>query len=289
VRNLFLFFIIVAAVLLSGAVLAYPLHLLLGTIFELRFAKVVHFSMVLTALGLGIWYLTISRMGSTVLGLTPGYMETGRRLITGFAAGVLILMLVESCLFLAGMRQPDPDLQAGAVALVIAVLKALVSGLLVGLIEEATYRGAIFSGLARYTTTTAALILSSLLYAAVHFIHLPELPVGEDIFWNSGIILLSQSFTSFTDPSINDSFLTLLLLGLLLCRIRLHTGNIILCTGVHAGIVTMDKIMSYATDYRSGSPWDFLVNPADQPNGYLASFWLILCLMLYHFVTGRQR
>ena len=220
-----------------------------------------------------------------LLGVNTSSSTRRRQFLSGFCAGILILISVEITLYLLGMRQPDPDLQAGTTALLMAVLKALLSGLLVGLIEELTYRGAILEGFMRHSLPTFALLLSSLLYAAVHFIELPDTDPQSGIHWYSGVLLLGRGFHAFQDPGIWDSFTTLFLLGLLLCLVRLRTGNLVACIGLHAGIVTLSKVLAFATDYREGSPWAYLINLPDQPNGHLASGYLLLCLMLYHYLS----
>jgi len=252
---------------------------------DLPFNKVLHFSLVFTALAGALLYLRATHGVWMLLGVNTSSSTRRRQFLSGFCAGILILVSVEITLHLLGMRQPDPDLQAGAAAFLLAVLKALLSGLLVGLIEELTYRGAILEGFMRHSLPTFALLLSSLLYAAVHFIELPDTDPQSGIHWYSGVLLLGRGFHPFQDPGIWDSFTTLFLLGLLLCQLRLHTGKLIACIGLHAGIVAMNKILAYSTDYRDGSPWASLVNLSDQPNGHLASGYLLLCLMLYHYLS----
>ncbi|MBF8269975.1 MAG: hypothetical protein HW386_1684 [Gammaproteobacteria bacterium] len=287
-RALLIFSLFIVAVFLTGSLLAYPLYRGLALLVTSDFHKVVHYSILLTGLGLGLYYLHATNQLANMLGHGEHVSGNLRRLALGYAGGVAILLLVEGSLALLGMRQPDLDLSNGLAALLLAVLKALFTGLTVGLTEEILYRGAIFTGLARYTNQLTALIISACLYGAVHFIEIAALPSGTALTWSSGLTLLAGAFTQFTDPLILDSLLSLTLLGVLLGLLRRHEGNIILCVGVHAGIVTINKIFAYATDYQRGSHSAFLVNAYDHQTGLLATVWLALACALYYLLVMRR-
>jgi len=289
VRTLVFLVFIVAAILLAGAVLSYPMHLLLSPFFEIPFHKIVHYTTVLTALGLALYYLNSGNRFAPVPGKKQKRGKQWRSLLYGFIAGATILLVIESNLYFLDMRQVDPDLAAGMLPFLKTVLKALLSGLLVGLMEEIIYRGAIFAGVARFTNLASAVVFSSLIYAGVHFIEFPQLAQGAVPGWFTGLDMLSHAFYQFSDPLILDSLLSLSLLGALLCLLRWHSGHLIGCIGLHAGVVTVNKIMSYSTDFHSGSPYEFLVNRYDHLNGYLASLWLIVAMLLYYFFTMKQR
>ena len=187
------------------------------------------------------------------------------------------------------MRQIDPDLHQGLPALGRAVIVAMLSGVVVGITEEMLFRGVIFTGLARYSGRLYALIVSSAFYSAVHFLDFRNLPQGTAINWLTGVSALGSLFSRFGDPLIYDSFLSLFTLGILFGLVRWHTGNIVLCAGLHAGIVTVNKIFSYAVDYRPGGSYNFLVNVYDNTTGYLATFWLVLACFIYHHFYMRAQ
>lgn len=283
-RPLLVFIVIIAAVFLTGAMLSYPVYVLLSFIIDIDFHKVVHYSILLTGLSLGLYYLRATQTVSVVIGQRNGFKKNLSGLITGFAAGLAILLIIELSLYVLGMRQADPELSDGLIKFLIAVLKAIITGFAVGLLEESLYRGAIYTGLARNTNYITALIVTSLFYGAVHFIDFPELSTGMAVGWTTGFVVLINAFDQFADPLILDSLFSLTVLGLLLGMLRWHTGNIILCIGVHAGIVTINKIFSYSTDFKTGSPYEFLVNSYDHQTGVLASFWLILACVFYYLL-----
>lgn len=280
---------VIAAVFITGALLSYPVYLLFSYTTDTGFSKALHYSTLLTGLALGLYYLKVTDTAKSVFGLERGYRDNAGELFSGFLAGLVILMTVETSLYILDMRQADPGLAQGFMMFLFTVLKAVVTGIAVGLLEESLFRGAIYTGLARHATNLTALLVTSLLYSAVHFIDFPELPVNEPANWTTGFMLLAGSLDRFADPMVLDSFLTLAVLGLLLGMMRWHTGNILLCTGVHAGIVTINKIFSYATDFRMGSPYEFLVNAYDHQTGHLATFWLLLVCLLYYFLYMKRQ
>jgi len=287
-RTLLLFILAIAATFLAGSFLSCPIYMILALFSEVRFYKVFHFSILVTGILLGLCYLTAGNRAS-VLGLGLSRQRAWRYFIGGFGGGLVIIVVVESCLFVLGMRQIDPDLHQGLAALGRAVMTALLSGVVVGVTEEMLFRGAIFTGLARYSGRLYALIMSSVFYSAVHFLDLGTLPHGTAVNWLTGVSALGSLFGRFSDPQIYDSFLSLFALGVLFGLARWHTGNIILCAGLHAGIVTINKIFSYTTDYRPGGAYSFLVNVYDNTTGHLATFWLALACVVYYLYFMHRR
>lgn len=287
-RTLVLFTLVVAATFLVGSFLSYPVYLILSAITQVRYYKVFHFSILLTGISIGLWYIQ-STGQSKVLGIGSPRQMFMRQFTYGFAGGLAVLVTVEACLFVLGMRQIDPDIHRGLSALMRAFTAALLSGVVVALTEEFLFRGVIFTGLARYSGYLYALLLSSLFYSAVHFLDFRSLPSGTGINWFTGVASLTSLLARFGDPEIYDAFLSLFVLGLLFGMARWSTGNIMLCAGMHAGIVTTNKIFSYATDYREGSPYLFLVNSYDHQTGYLAAAWLVGACVFYYFRFMRAR
>jgi hypothetical protein len=287
-RTLLLFILVIAATFLAGSILSCTVYLILSGFSGVSFYKVFHFSILLTGLVLGLYYLKAS--GQTrVLGLDMSRQRTWRYFLGGFCGGVVILTIVATCLFGLGLRQMDPDLHRGLAAFGRAVAAALLSGVVVGITEEILFRGSIFTGLARYSGGLYALIVSSVFYAAVHFLDFKSLPSGAGINFSTSITALGSLFGRFSDPAIYDSFVSLFVLGVLFSLARWQTGNIMLSAGLHAGIVTSNKIFSYAADYRRGGDYDFLVNVYDKTTGHLTTFWLVLaCIIYFTFCMRRQ-
>ena len=77
-----------------------------------------------------------------------------------------------------------------------------------------------------------------------------------------------------------DSFLTLLLVGLLLAGVRERTGAIAACIGLHAGWVCVIKATKDLTAVNAGSDWSFLVGPFDGYTGWLVAGWGVVLVAI---------
>ena len=289
-RTIIVFILLISAVLITGSLLAYPLNLLLSPFIDLEFNKYVHYTILLSGLALCIYYLKSNNEMTAVYSLSLSTHDRQSVFAKGFLVGVLILFIVECLLFVLDMRTLDPRLINGGVfGLLYTILKALLTGLFVGLIEETVYRGAIFSGLQKYANTLIAVICSSLFYAGVHFIEFADVSVDTVINPLDGLAMLANGFFMFKDPLIYDSFITLFILGILFCLARIKTGGIIASIGLHAGVVTMNKVMNYSTDYKSGSEFELLINYYDKLNGWLASTCLLIASLIYFYFPKKSK
>ena len=138
-------------------------------------------------------------------------------------------------------------------------------------------------GLAPRTGPATALVTVSLVYAAVHFIHYPA---TADPGWLSAAGQFPGAYLAIFNPAMVDAFLALFVLGLLLGLMRLGSGDIIACIGLHAGLVVMVKISRYFYRYTGGTPFDFLVSVHDRRLGYLALLLLCIATTVYYLRRG---
>lgn len=119
----------------------------------------------------------------------------------------------------------------------------LVGALLVGVIEEALFRGAIFGVLRQAMGFWGGAIVSSAFFALVHFAK-PDPQVGTVYgHWCSGLQLLPQMFNRMdlghrTFPLV----LTLFFMGLVLCAFYRRTGSLYFVIGLHAGWVWVMRV-----------------------------------------------
>ena len=124
---------------------------------------------------------------------------------------------------------------------------AALAALVVAVIEELIFRGAIFGALRRSHRFWAAAILSSALYALLHFFEKPENP--RYIEWNSGLYVLADMLRGFTNwNTLIPAFLNLTLVGLLLARAFDRTGSLYFSIGLHAGLVFWLKSFGFLTN-----------------------------------------
>ena len=276
------FFILISLVITMSPLLAYPVHLVLENFVDLPFHKLVSHTTLICGLIFSGFYLKINQMYSRqAFGFSGSLNNFLKQLLQGVFAGILILALLKLIFILLGIHQINPNLDYFWSNLFLIFCKAILAGLMVGFIEESIFRGALFSGLYKKTSALIAVSLTSLVYAAVHFLNYRALPEGSEITWATGMEMLPDAFFKLSYPNILDHFLTLLTLGILLSMIRIRNGNIAMCIGVHAGIVMTMKVTGRFTNYTPGSQFDFLVNWVDHTLGYLSFAWLLVLAIIY--------
>ncbi len=289
-RAVGLFILFIAALLLIGALLTYPLHALLGDTLDVSPHKLP--SRIGKLLAIPAFFLFIRRLGlysRKSLGYDLPRPLFLRQLAAGWLAGLAILMALTGALVSLDIRLLKPLADSFWPDLVGLLLKATLAGLLVGVIEETFFRGALFAAIRRRSTACSTVVLSSLFYAAMHFIDPLPLPAGVPIGWLSGLESLSGAFWQFGQLATFDSFLALFAVGVFLALVRECTGNIAYCIGLHAGWVLIIKLTKEYT-YRNGtSDWAFLIGSYDGVIGYLATAWIaLLALGYYGFFMRRS-
>jgi uncharacterized protein len=110
-------------------------------------------------------------------------------------------------------------------------LTATATAIIVAVLEELVFRGALFGLLRRAAPWPAALIVSSAVYSAVHFIKKAEVPTP--IAWNSGLLSLWAMVSR--PPPLMPAFLTLFVAGAILALSYQRTGSLYFSIGLHAG------------------------------------------------------
>ncbi|MEE8233348.1 MAG: CPBP family intramembrane glutamic endopeptidase [Gammaproteobacteria bacterium] len=281
-RTVVSFFILVSLVITLSPLLAYPAHLILENFVDYPFHKLVSHVTLICGLIFSGFYLKYHQMYSRQsFGFGGSKKKFLGNLLQGILAGILILALLNLFLLLFGVHQIKPNLDYFWSNLFLIIIKAILAGLVIGFIEESIFRGALFSSLYKKTGAVVTVSLTSLVYAAVHFLKYRALPEGTEITWVTGMEILPEAFFRFSDPNIIDHFLTLLVLGVLLSLIRIRNGKIAMCIGIHAGIVITMKVTGRFSDYMPGSQFDFLVNRYDHMLGYLSLAWLLVLATVY--------
>src|SRR3954462_1440219 len=130
------------------------------------FHRFVNRSLLLLALA-GLWALlrTLGVGSWASVGLTPPRGQW-RNLGAGFAWGFATLALVAGIGFLSGARSWNSNLTP--LVFVKGLSGALVSAVVVALIEEVLFRGALLGSLRHFHPSALALLISSGFYALVH-------------------------------------------------------------------------------------------------------------------------
>jgi membrane protease YdiL (CAAX protease family) len=145
------------------------------------------------------------------------------------------------------------------------------SGISVALIEETVFRGVMHSGVERESGPWMAALLTAPLFAVLHFFAKVRIPAA-DIGWGSGFDLLVLSFAPLGHPAlVFDSFLSWLVVGLILSLTRVLTGNIAVAIGLHAGWVVVLRMLQESTTSGSSPAYAAWVGRFDGLLGY----WLL--------------
>jgi len=126
--------------------------------------------------------------------------------------------------------------------------EVLFAASVVPILEELLFRGFFLGVLLRSFSRVSALLLTSALFAVVHFLKAPELTTPNDtVSWVSGFASIANSFSQFRDPLlVAAGFLTLFIIGCILADARLQTRSLWLAIGLHSGWIFANGTFSRA-------------------------------------------
>ena len=208
-------------------------------------------------------------LGLALLGLWPLLRSLGARswrdvgivnpsgqwgkLAGGFGLGFGSLAGVAVAVLLAGGRHFEATLSPGELGK--KVLGAAGTAVIVSVLEEILFRGALFGSLRKAWDWKFALIVSGMVYAIAHFFARAE-AVGP-ITWTSGLQLLPQLLRGFGNlQMLVPGFFNLTLAGVILGLAYQRTGNLYFSIGLHAGWIFWLKSYGFLTTETSGAnPW----------------------------------
>lgn len=281
------FLLAIAGTLLLAAALAYPVYLLAAAIEPgWAFHRVVGRFWQLTMLAgiaLCIWRLRLR--GREAWGYALPRSRFAAQFGAGLALGVVTMLAVTATLHGLGIRTLLPGLQAADLAAALA--SGLATGLAVALVEETFFRGLMFGAIRRESGATPAILLTAVVYAAVHFLARTVIPADE-VGPASGLVLLRGVLRWFGEPAaMVDAFLSLLGVGVLLGMVRQWTGSIAACIGLHMGWVWVIKATMATSHAVPGAPLHWLVSRFDGFSGWLVLAWT--CLLAWLAWRHRRR
>ncbi len=282
-----LFFVIIM-VFIAGAIFSYPVYRFGLFFFDtVRFEKVIaHTTSILAIVILFACLYSIQKLDLKSTGLHYSGPFPYKQIILGFIQGIGIILPLGLFLIIIGVRYSDPDISINLFTLSRIALKALITGIVVGILEELLYRGALFGVIQNLSGTKFAIFISSVIYAAAHYVNFPVINNIDSINWFSGLLMLPDSFYELSTPDILDSFLTLFIFGVLLALVRLSQGNILQSIGIHAGVVMSLKINKTFSDFNQESQLSYLVDHDSHMLGYMAVIWLLILTALFCFKAG---
>jgi membrane protease YdiL (CAAX protease family) len=286
-RSFLLFVGLLAASLIVAAAVTYPAWWLVSTVSIEPVHRVMNRVAMLFAL-IGLIVLT-RRLGLASREAT-GYglprREFVRQLALGWLCGLALMLPLVFTLLGLDVRSLKPDLDARWIGL---ILGAIVSGLVVAFVEETFFRGVLFTAVARTSSVIAAVVTPSLLYAALHFLGGKLRLAPDEVSWLDGFTVLGRLFERYTEPlTFVDSFVALAMLGVLLSLVRLRTGAIAACIGLHAAGVATIAVLRDVTIVDRGSEYAAIVGSYDGVIGWAALAWFSLIGTAY-VLLGRKK
>jgi CAAX protease family protein len=285
------FLLLIAVSLAAMAALTYPAWLLLHPHFDFPFHRIGERIGMLAFL---IGFLLVARRlrlaDRASLGFGAPRALFLRELSVGLALGVTTMAGVAASMAALGLLDFRQAAGYGAGALAALVAKRLASGLAVALIEETALRGAMFTGIRREAGVTAAVVLTSLVYSATHFLGSFHIPPAQVSAW-SGVALLHGTLESFDHPlGIADAFLCLTAVGAVLAFVRAITGNVAAGIGLHAGWVWVMLVVHALAQPDRNARLAFLLSRHDGFTGWLVLGWTVLLgVGLWRFYVRRRR
>jgi hypothetical protein len=274
-----LFFAYLLACLVLAALLTYPL-MQTGWIDYPPQRVMGRLAQVFILVGLWPFLKALRLADRTSLGYGVAGPALRRAVGWGWIQGVLILILLATALVALEIRVPDPALDLWPF-LATKALQALIGGLLIGLLEETFFRGALYSAIRRRDGARAAVVWTALLYALVHFMKPSSLPEGVAFDWTGTWQMVLWVFVDVAQWQHLDSLMALFMVGVFLALVRERTGHIGWCIGLHAGWVFVIQVTRRLTDDNPASHLGFLTGGYDGVIGWLAAAWIALLALVY--------
>jgi membrane protease YdiL (CAAX protease family) len=207
-------------------------------------------------------------------------------LLAGLAAGLVLMAVAVVPLFALDLREWNFVRLANAGGPLVVALKGLGSGVLVALIEETFFRGAMQGALDRLGAKRLALFAVPALYAAVHFLGRAESVPYDEVTAFSGFTALSGFFSGYAQPlHIVDAFVALYCVGLLLALVRRRWSNLAACIGLHTGFVAVIAVFRKISVATGNPDWSFLVGDYDG----LLGLWIVVLTLAACLATRAPR
>ncbi|HEU4881121.1 MAG TPA: CPBP family intramembrane glutamic endopeptidase [Longimicrobium sp.] len=207
-----------------------------------------------------------------------------RRFGAAFALGFVSLAAVCAITLIAGGRMIKPRSPGELAGQFLGVLA---TALIVAVIEELLFRGAMFGTLRRAMRWPAALAVSSGVYAITHFMARAENPPTVD--WLSGLRVLPTMLAGMTElRTLFPALLSLTLAGVILGLAYQWTGDLSASIGIHAGWIFWLKFYGFATRRAPGVD-EWFWGTGKLVDGWLAFAALVVVLSVVLLAARRRR
>lgn len=240
---------------------------------------------------LGLWpLLKLLRLDNrAALGFGIPRRRFLRDVALGWMLGVAILALLVWALLALRVRVPDVPVDGLLWYVIEKAIAALIGGLLIGLLEELFFRGALYGAIRRRGGLRSAVVWSALLYALLHFMKPHDLPAGVAFDWSGSWTMFAGVFTGLADWRHLDSMLALFLVGVFLALVRERSGHIAWGVGLHAGWVFVIQLSRRLTDGNEAAAFAYLTGDYDGVIGLLSAAWIGVLALAFWGVTDLWR
>jgi len=289
VRAFAIFTGLIALGLAGIAILGYPAWLVISPWLDHpkfhRIASRVGMGLLTVGFIIAVRRLKIADRQSLGFGLPTG--EFIAEVFKALLLGAALMMPALITMLLLDMRELVGE-PLSVTQWALLILGAVITGLTVALIEETFLRGAMQFAITRESGVRIAIILTSLVYAATHFMGRYRVKAA-DVNAGSGIDMLAYTLADFSRPLyFVDAFLCLVAVGVLLGMARVYTGNIAASIGLHAGWVAVIYVVKETSRREMESPLRWMLSEADGFVGWLVLAWTMLIGVVLYFWYGHR-
>ena len=209
-----------------------------------------------------------------------------RESVTGVLLGLCTLTPLVALSVLSGQRAWSPHESAIWLAMGLVVLRSAI----VGLFEEVVARGVLFRVLARAWTLWPAMLVSSALFAYLHFFKASPGVFSGDVSWWGVLEVIESSFRNVgLTEDVTIRFINLTLMSMVLCLMVARSGTIWMAAGTHAGWVFV-KFSNRKLTVDNGAAVDalWIGHRSDATDGLLTTCILALLLVVWWGLMRRR-
>jgi len=211
-----------------------------------------------------------------------------KQLLQGLALALATLLPVLIILYALDIHVYDESRHWTAAKIAEKVGLGLLLALLIALFEEILFRGLLLTAFRQKMTVFAAITLTSLYYAALHFLKSKTSIAYTDITISSGFKLMAEAFGNWLNPDILTALPALFVVGVFLALLRTYLPQSLgLCIGCHCGWVWQIKLSKDVLNVNPTADYLFLVSNYDGVIGPMVCVWLALAATGFYWLKHR--
>jgi len=163
------------------------------------------------------------------------------RFNSGWVAGFVTVGIVMLVILQIGPATYRRSFEPTLFSILSLALKAVLTGVTVGILEELLFRGVVFGSLRGALGVLPAMVVSSAIYSWVHFF--AKVSWVGPVSWDSGFQVVRLMIEGLVDPYLLwPAALNLFVAGMILVWLYHRTGDLATSIGLHAGWVIALKL-----------------------------------------------